>query len=86
MPSRPGSAGSALWWGDCTPPLNSNHLRAEVPSHSGGTVPKVTVPSPPPPPRETERTCDTKQNMPTRGQMNQKMTRKLPVGMHVQLY
>ena len=68
------------------PPLNSTHLRATASSHPRGNPPKVTVPSPPPPPREHKRTHDTKQGLQTRGHMNQKKTQKLPVGKHVQLY
>ena len=53
---------------------NSHHLR-RYPHTPVGTYPKC-----PPPPEGTQRTRDTKQNMQTRGHMNHKKTRKLPVG------
>ena len=64
------------------PPLDNNRLHATGSSHGRGNIPKVT----PPPLREHKGMHDTRQNMQTRGHTNHKKTRKLPVGMHVELY
>ena len=59
-------------------------LMLATPPHSlSSKRPRVLVPSPPaPPPITRQRMRDTKQEMQTRGNVNHKMTRKLPAGMH----
>ena len=89
---RGGGAQADRWWLvsciDPPPLLHSNRLRATVSARPKGNIPQMTVPLPPPPPPPItmQRRRDSKQVMQTRGHMNHKMSRELPVGMRVQLY
>ena len=66
------------------PPVSSKRPRVTIPSHPQGNIPQTTVPSPHPQLLDKRRA--TKQEMHTRGHVNHKISRKLPAGMHVQVY